>query len=91
MAATFEIDIIHTTAGPMHPSGWLVRVDGDVSVVAPIEDAVDVALRIAHDVTRRCGGSVWIRLIDELGGVELARFGEVAQPGAMPVPGTAAT
>ena len=78
MTAAFEIDIIHTTAGTMHPSGWLVRVDGDVSVVAPIEDAVAVALRIAHDVTSRGGGAVWIRVIDAHGTVEIARYGGVA-------------
>jgi hypothetical protein len=80
MAASLDIDIVHTTAGDMHPSGWLVRVDGDASVVAPIEDAVEVALRIARDAVRRSGLGVWIRVIDEHGSVELARYGEVEVP-----------
>jgi hypothetical protein len=91
MAASLDIDIVHTTAGEMHPSGWLVRVDGDASVVAPIEDAVDVALRIARDVTRRSGCCVWIRVIDEDGSVELARYGEVATPCRAASPDAATT
>lgn len=72
-----EIEIIHTGAGELHPSGWLVRVAGEVSVVAPIEDAVRIALRVARDVMRTSGSPVGIRLIDSRGSVELARFGVV--------------
>ena len=77
-----EIEIIHSGAGELHPSGWLVRVAGEVSVVAPIEDAVRVALRVARDVTRRSGVAVGIRMIDSRGSVELARYGPLPEADA---------
>ena len=79
MGNAIDIEIIHTEAGGVHPSGWLVRVGGEIAVVAPIEDAVRVALRVARNVARNTGSAVGITLVDEGGAVEIARFG--AAPG----------
>lgn len=80
MGGDLEIEIIHTGAGPLHPSGWLVRVAGEVSMIAPIDDALRVARRMARTVSRSTGARVGITLTDEDLTVEIGRYGKASSP-----------
>ena len=76
MSGDLKIEIIHTGAGPLHPPGWLVRVAGEVSMIAPIEDALRVARRMARTISRSTGARVGITLTDEDVTVEIGRYAD---------------
>ena len=80
MSGTVHIEIVHTEAGALHPSGWLVRVAGEIAVIAPIVDALRVAQRMARNVHRSTGAQVGITLTDEDGTVVVGRYGDPAEP-----------
>lgn len=82
MNCEIAIEIIHTTAGELCPSGWLVRVAGEASIVAPLDDALRVALALASRLSREHGAAVAISLIDASGAVEVARYRALSVAGA---------
>ncbi|HET9484869.1 MAG TPA: hypothetical protein VFO79_13000 [Xanthomonadales bacterium] len=86
MSAETDIRIIHTAGGDMHPPGWLVYVAGEVAVVAPLEDALRIARRLARNVSRNPGAPVAITLVDAGRSVRIACDGGAGDPGSDDAP-----
>jgi hypothetical protein len=58
------IEIRRSAREPGHPSGWLVLVDGNSTVVADLFGAIRVAQRMADSIAKHDGTTVTVLLND---------------------------